>query len=174
MASFVINCCYTRVCIPKYINTTCSVYTIMWAKTPWVCLLTVLGSTTSQQIPWSSGSYNVSAPSSSMFLDPFFLSKNLKCVEFLNLGKEWLCTLEVYTILWNINPLLLNIPMTTIACMFCSHRHFLCGILDWHLLTIVFTSLVIRLETRDAHLSVATSWTLTTGRDVNPWLWGND
>lgn len=104
----------------------------------------------------------------------FFLSKNLKCVEFLNLGKEWLCTLEVYTILWNINPLLLNIPMTTIACMFCSHRHFLCGILDWHLLTLVFTSLVIRLETRDAHLSVAASWTLTTGRDVNPWLWGND
>lgn len=67
-------------------------------KTLWVFLLTALGSTTSQQIPWSSGSYT-----------------------------------------------------------FYSHRHFLCGILDWHLLTIVFTSLVRRLETRDTNLSVAAS-----------------
>lgn len=156
IASFVINCCYTHICIPKYINTTCSVYTVLlecmfsfgiswsvgvlfpaeddfscarhslvacsflcswwrvkasWSfpisfscplasflsssylgshlgKTLWVCLLTALGSTTSQQIPWSSGSYNVSAPSSSMFLEPFFFfHKEFKVYGILEFGK---------------------------------------------------------------------------------------
>lgn len=53
-----------------------------WWWVSWVWLLTLVGDRTSQQIPWSFGSYNSSAPCSPIFPEPWVWELLCRCIHW--------------------------------------------------------------------------------------------